>query len=308
MFSRTRCSILFLSILPMALAMAHLHSRSGQSVHVKLIVGYTDRGLATSTWAEAIRHRYDATALDSVAKHVRWVSSAETAWKDLIASRLEAWRSMTDSLLVPFDGTAPPDTVSILLGVHGGNDAFTFAPTTICFDLGRLHREYGPATDNAQSDRIDRFFAHEYTHLLHKAWARAHRVPLKTPFDVALWECLVEGVGNYRSLNRRWVEPGGRLTEHARGVLARLEPVFIERIAALASASEEEAPRLLEGLSDGRFDRKWGALTVALWLAQETTWDNRLLKRWIDAGPDGVLDLAQRYLRKELRSQLPSRR
>lgn len=307
---RSRSYLFGLRWLLVVLSFAATPSTAGtsDSIHLNLVLGYTDHGLATTAWKEAVRHRYDAALLDSVVSHMRRVSTSEHAWKELIVSRLEAWRVMTDSLLAPFEGTVPPDTVTILLGLHGGNDAFTFAPSTICFDLGRLHREYGPATAAVQIGRIDRFFAHEYTHLLHKAWAREHPVALTTPLDVALWECLVEGVGNYRSLNRRWVEPGGRLTEHARSVLAQLEPVFVRRISALASADDDEAPRLMEGLSDGRFDRKWGALTVALWLVQETEWDDRRMKPWIDAGPEGVLDLARRYLAEERRSQLPVRR
>ena len=40
-----------------------------------------------------------------------------------------------------------------------------------------------------------------------------------------------------------------------------------ERLAALEHATEDEAAALLNGLSSGPFDQKWGALTVALWLA-----------------------------------------
>lgn len=273
-----------------------------------IVDGSTPDGRATVAWREAVRHRYSDVALDSVATEVRRPTSTERAWRDLIAERRHAWERSVDSLRMPFADTRPPDSVTILLGLHGGNDAFVHGPTTICFDLGRLQKEYGDAGSEMNRGRIDRFFAHEFTHLLHKAWARDHPVRLTTPLEEALWECLVEGVGNYRSLSPRWVGPGGTLTDHARTVLARLEPVFAERISALSTATTEEAPRLIEGLSDGPFDRKWGALTVALWLAQEAQGDDRRLKPWIDAGLDGVLILAHRYLPEELRARMPSRR
>jgi hypothetical protein len=94
------------------------------------------------------------------------------------------------------------------------------------------------------------------------------------------------------------------LTPHAREVLARLEPIFVERLSALPYANEKDIPNLMQGLSMGPFDRKWGALTVALWLAQEAAGDDRNLQKWVEAGPTGVLSLAEKYLPEELRRKI----
>ena len=63
----------------------------------------------------------------------------------------------------------------------------------------------------------------------------------------------------------------------------------------------------MEGLSMGPFDEKWGALTVALWLAQDVERKESGLERWIEAGPQGVLTLARKYLPAALAQQLPHR-
>ena len=128
----------------------------------------------------------------------------------------------------------------------------------------------------------------------------------ETPLERALWACLAEGLGNYRSLSPRWFEAGGGLSEHARDVLGRLEPIFVERLAALASATDANSDGLMQGLSMGPFEEKWGALPVALWLASETAEDPGALAAWIERGSRGVLVLARRHLPADLAARLPT--
>jgi hypothetical protein len=192
-----------------------------------------------------------------------------------------------------------------LLGNQGGEDAFVNSDTAICFDLSKLHSLYGSASTTENSGRIDRLFAHEFTHVLHKAWRKKHGLELNSPFEYALWECLAEGLGNYRSLSDKWTLPGGNLTPYAREVLLRLQPIFVQRLSALEHANDAEAEPLLKGLSMGPFDQKWGALTVALWLAQEAKGDDHNLRQWVEAGPLGVLILAQKYLPETLKREMP---
>lgn len=264
-------------------------------------LGVSDDGAATSEWREAIRQRHDEKALSAIQASKKRLADEEKLWAGLIKRKVSTWLIMIDSLRIPFQAITPPDTVAILLGNLGGEDAFVNADTTICFDLSKLHSNYGSASTTANSSRIDRFFAHEFTHVLHKAWRKKHKLELDSPFEYALWECLTEGLGNYRSLSDKWILAGGKLTPHAQEVLLRLQPIFVKRLAALEHATDEEAAPLLEGLSSGAFDQKWGALTVALWLAQEAKGDDHNLQKWVEAGPAGVLRLAQKYLPVELK-------
>jgi SAM-dependent methyltransferase len=238
---------------------------------VALVVklGMSEDGAVTSEWIEAIRQRHDEEALSAIQAIKKRLSEEEALWAGLIKRKVSTWLAMIDSLQIPFQAITPPDTVAILLGNLGGEDAFVYSDTTICFDLSKLHSYYGSASTTANSGRIDRFFAHEFTHLLHKAWRKKHGLKLESPFEYALWECLTEGLGNYRSLSDKWILAGGKLTQHAHEVLSRLQPIFIKRLSALEHATAAEAAPLLEGLSMGPFDQKWGALTVALWLVQE---------------------------------------
>jgi hypothetical protein len=53
------------------------------------------------------------------------------------------------------------------------------------------------------------------------------------------------------------------------------EPILVERLVKLAHASKAEESDLTAGLSRGPFAGEWGALPVALWLAQESRGDDR---------------------------------
>ena len=251
-------------------------------------LGISEDGTITAEWKEAIRDRHSAEMLSHIAARPSRFSEDESLWAELIKGKATTWPALIDSLCIPFEAIAPPDTIVILLGSLGGADAFTHSYATICFDLNQLQNQYGTASASVNSNRIDRFFAHEFTHLLHKAWRREKGLEFKSPFDYALWECLTEGLGNYRSLTDKWLLQSGKLTTYAQAVLERLQAMFVERILALQHASEKEAAALLEGLSSGAFERKWGALTVALWLAQEAKGDDRHLRKWVEAGPSGV--------------------
>ena len=210
--------------------------------------------------------------------------------------------------MIPFGRVELPDTIQIVLGNTGGEDAFTPTASRIAFDLSRLEANYGAATSAINQDRIDRFFAHEMTHLLHKAWARGRAIsldaPQHSPLEAALWDCLSEGLGNYRSLSAKWVSADGELTTLAEETLSKLQPVFVERMIGLASASDADVERLMDGLSSGPFAEKWGALTSALWLAQEAKGDPAGLRPWVEAGPRGILALAQRHLPEDLARRL----
>lgn len=268
-------------------------------------LGITQAGMATPAWREAIHARHTEEALSKIMATPRRFSPEETLWADLIRQKAVNWPAHIDSLRIPFSNILPPDTLIILLGNQGGEDAFLSPALSICFDLNKLYRQYGPASDKVNHDRIDRFFAHEVTHVLHKIWRHERGLEFNSPFDYALWECLTEGLGNYRSLSGKWLRENGELSQHAQETLQRLQPVFVERISALRHARETEAAALLAGLSSGAFDQKWGALTVALWLAQEARGDDRNLRKWVEAGPNGVLTLARHYLPEELKIRLP---
>ncbi len=267
--------------------------------------GVDENGLPTQHWLKAIEKRHNAEVLTGFAKTARRYNSAETRWLQLITKKLPVWTTMVDSMRIPFSDIPAPDTVYILPGNQGGSDAFVSAPITICFNLEKLGQFYGAATSAANDDHIDRFFAHEFTHVLHKVWRRQNSQKIETPLERALWECMTEGLGNYRSLSGKWQDGNGNLSAHANKVLDRLQPIFAARMSALATANEVEADSLLKGLSTGKFERKWGALPVALWLAQEAQGNDENLRPWVNAGPSGILKLARKYLPEELQKKLP---
>lgn len=289
---------------PAALYSQTVKNGGHHQVVLALQNGFSSDGAVTPDWIEALRYLRHQPGISAGQFGQKTLTAEETTWANLIKTKLPGWAAMADSLAIPFGSITPPGTVTILLGNQGGEDAFLYKDSTICFDLHKLHHEYGDARAAINVDRIGRFFAHEFTHVLHKAWRKQHPLNLNTPLDAALWNCLTEGLGNYRSLSDKWVTENGALTDHAKAVLSRLQPVFVQRISALRHAGDEEAAKLMEGLSMGPFEQKWGALTVALWLAQEAQGDDANLQKWVEAGPEGILTLAQKYLPEELKGAI----
>ena len=278
------------------------------NTHQKLVLnikyGFSKKGTITSEWLKAIRYLRNKQNLSVNDFDKRKPTNEESVWIDLIKSKILEWTCSIDSLEMPFKEITPPDEVTILLGNQGGEDAFISNDSTICFDLHKLYRIYGSASEKVNRRRINRFFAHEFTHILHRVWKKKNKIKLISPLDCALWECLTEGLGNYRSLSEKWLMNNGELTKHAKEVLNHLQPIFVHRISLLKHADNEEAEKLMQGLSMGQFEKKWGALTVALWLSQEAKRNEVELQKWIDAGPHGILSLARKYLPEELRKKL----
>lgn len=235
-------------------------------------------------WQQMIRKLSGPSAVASAE-----MNDAQRAWASLIRARVSRWESETAKLSEAYAPVAGPEVATIVIGNGGGQDAFVHDPVTIGFDVARLHAEYGDAASPENAARIDRFFRHEYTHLLQKAWLREHPYPTPTPLRTALLGIWTEGLGNTHSLSGRWLGDSSAAAAQAR---AELEPRFVARLAALACASPADADALLADLSMGKFDRKWGALPVALWLAR----DERAVRELIVAGPDGIWTLAEQHL------------
>ncbi|MGH9868045.1 MAG: hypothetical protein ACREAA_07780 [Candidatus Polarisedimenticolia bacterium] len=274
---------------------------SSSGSHLEVVVGVDDKGRATDQWLKMLG-RSGTAAME------KKLSSAEQAWADLIHSRLDVWNDRRGVLAGPFDPIGPPERALIVMGNRGGNDAFTHDPTTMGFDLSALQSAYGDATVPENRRRIDRFFDHEYTHLMQKAWLVDHPYPAQTPLRAALLDIWLEGLGNYRSLSDRWRAADGKASPATLETLAVLEPRLVARMSALACADADAAAPLTTDLSEGKFEAKWGALPAALWLEGEVSGDPQALRRFVLAGPDGIWDLAARRLPGPLRDVLAEAR
>jgi len=268
---------------------------------LELRLGFAEDGFASPEWRAAV--------VEHTGSEPTWElhppSDAEAAWLELMRAHRDAWEARIDELCVPFEGVQPPRTLTLVVGNQHGEDGFGLGEDVIYFDLSALARNYGAASEPANAARLERFFDHETTHVLHGRWERMHPQPVGTPLERALWAMAREGLGNLRSLSETWVGPGGELTPLARETLAELEPILVERLEKLARARAEEESALIKGLSWGPFRKKWGALPVALWLAEESRGDDRALRPFVSAGSAGVLALARRHLAPDLAQRLP---
>ncbi len=300
---------IFIAVMLSALFSCDLREKEATSAHVQsadtLIVklGIADDRISKE-WQGAIARRMNHQMLDSMVRLSRPVTNEEQKWIRLIESKAGRWNEFRDSLAVPFQGIGMSDTIYTLLGYQGVDDGFTYKFQTVCFDVTALHRAYGSADLPVNDNRIDRLFAHEYTHLIHKVWADKENLRLASYRDSILWECLYEGIGMYRSLSARWFPLNDSLPVITNDALHRLYPIFTERLTAIensANLTMTEKIRLHSNLSRGAVANKWGALPVAIWLALEAEGDDTKLIPWIQKGPEGVIQLARKYLDEENR-------
>lgn len=269
-----------------------------------VVPGTQADGKMTDAWYDALASRYphiaDATELHAPQPE----TPGQRAWHALIDSRREAWEAMVPALSVAYAPATAPAEVSILVGNRGSDDAWTAGPARICFDLAALQENYGDANTAENSARIDRFFRHEFTHILQKAWLVDHPAKMDTPTERALFEMWAEGLGNRESLSSKWIDAEGKPTETAREALDALGPKMLDRIQALRCATPAQERELTRDLSSGRFDRKWGALPVALWLAQQEAREPGYTRKFVARGPDAVYFLMGTYLPEAQRDEM----
>lgn len=277
-------------------------ARFGGRTPIEVHLGVTKDGAITDTWYRAIKDRISKDTLSEIKATRLPLGPAEIKWLKLVNEVSAEWTRRRARLHLPFGSTKLQTKLYILAGNQIGDDGFTYKDDTICLDLAAFAKNYGDPTTKENADRILRMLDHEYTHLVHHAWIREHPISMETPFDRALRNLWVEGIGNYRSLSGKWVDNSGNLTPLARQTLAELEPVFVDRVTRLRTATPELEEELSKGLSRGPFTKKWGALTVALWLSQEAKGDDKRLAKWVEAGPKGVIDLSIIYLPSALQT------
>ena len=263
-------------------------------------------GRISEEWRAALASRMPKSIIDSVSELTIPTSAEEKDWLKLIESKAHKWSTYLDSLITPFKNCKIPDTTYVFLGHSGMDDAFTYDSNTVCFDLTALQNNYGAATLIENSGRINRLFAHEFTHLIHKEWARINGIELKTFKDSVMWECIYEGFGMYRSLSEKWLPKNGVLPEITQKALDELSPVFVDRLIEIQVAEhldESSKNRIVANLSRGQVNKKWGAFTVAIWLALEAGSDEKKLIYWADKGLTSVIMLAKKYLTENNRKK-----
>ena len=271
---------------------------------LRLVIDVSPAGVAGDRWLALLRKRLADSSYQAVAQVVRPLTPSERRWAELIRERTTRWEVEIPALAAAYAPARAPELALVVLGNRGGEDAFVHDRSTIGFDLSALEANYGAADEPENGARIDRFFRHEYVHLMQKAWLAAHPVPTDGTLDLALLDVWAEALGNYYSLSPRWRGADGSLTDHAKRTLAALEPRFVARMAAVACAPPAAAAELTADLSAGPFAEKWGALPAALWLAADETDSAGAIRRLIVAGPSGVWALAERRMAPALRPML----
>ena len=284
------------------LAAAQAPADTAPRIRIELAVA--ESGEASSRWLAMLRRRVPAARYDSLAGVRRRLDAAERDWVELLAARRRAWEAAIPALARVFAPIAPPAEAVVVIRNRGGEDAFTHDSVTIGFDVSALARVYGEASAQGNRERVDRLFRHEYVHLLQRRWLGLHPYRDTTPRGAAIAEIWAEGLGVWYSMSERWRMREGRHSAAATAALTRLEPVLVERLAALGCATPGEAPALTAELSFAPFERKWGALPAALWLEAAAARSPAALREFVVEGPDAVWTLADRSLPPRLAAAL----
>jgi hypothetical protein len=282
------------------------HPKENKSQKTIIIQSAAINNRLTDLWLKALITRMSKSEIDSFALLERALTTEEKDWKKLFESRATTWNKYRDSLGVPFEGIVLSDTVKVMTGFLGVDDAFTYENRTICFDLTAFSKVYGKASLPENENKADRIFCHEYSHLLHKAWAQKNKPELKNFRDSVLWECLYEGIGMYRSLTQKWMPVNGTLPQIANETIKELYPQFVQNIAMVEQnqfLTEQQRKAIRKNLSRGSVNKKWGATSVALWFCLESNGNDKRLIPWINKGPEAVLLLAEKYLDNQSKEQ-----
>jgi hypothetical protein len=259
---------------------------------------FDQNGITTKRWLDGLKSRgeFDANQIKGevtpkIKEWIAFVKKHESFWEAIIQ---EQNRLFDDSI----------DTINILIGITGPNDAFIAQNKYICFNLPRIQELYGDVSKPSNQDRLIRFFRHEYSHLLNKRYAKQKNVPLSNPLERAIWHAWNEGLGHYYSLSKSWKPNGTTLPEKTIKALNRLEPIFVERMNQLSQTNDyEKEMELTRDLSFGPFNKKWGALTVALWIMKDVEMNHHSLKALIKGGEKSAIYLAKKYLPEALRNE-----
>jgi hypothetical protein len=107
-----------------------------------------------------------------------------------------------------------------------------------------LQAYYGDAGLPENAERINRFFRHEFVHLLQKAWLPRHPWAMDSPLRTALAEIWAEGLGNYHSLSARWLSTDGKRSKAAASALGLGSALREVRVADSLCASRRDSQGL----------------------------------------------------------------
>jgi len=261
-------------------------------------------GTASARWAEGIAIAIGAERAASLVESSIPLTAAARGWYDVLAASMPQVEQRAGLVARLFGLTAHPAV--ILVGNRGSSDGFGWVPDKIGINVEAFAESYGPP-DEAAVDRMVRIVAHEYLHLLTYAHYTNHRELRETPLDRALWTVFFEGIGDYVSVSDRWLpDERGRYSPVTAETLARLEPVFAERLEKLIGADRSAERDLRANISMGKFDQKWGSLPFALWLHSETArcGEAPTLRRVLELERDAVIPLALRYADPALHDRL----
>ena len=261
-------------------------------------------GTASPVWTEGIAIAIGKETAEAFARESIPLSPHAEAWLGVLEEALPRIEVRAAEVAALFD--VPLMNALVVVGNRGSSDGFGWVPNYIGINVQAFAETYGPPDEGA-SDRMIRIVAHEYLHLLTYAFYPNHRALRQTPLDRALWTIYFEGIGDYVSVSRRWhPDEQGNYSQVTDDTLKMLEPTFVERLEKLAKPAGADERELRAGIAMGKFDRKWGSLSFALWLHSEVKrcGEEQTLQAVIRMERDSVLSLALRYAAPEFKTRL----
>ena len=277
---------------------------NSETPNISLQVSVREDGTATPLWAEGIAVAIGEQAANDFARERLPLTSDANAWLAVLRDALPLIEDRARQLGQLFD--VPPVNAVVVTGNRGSSDGFGWVPDKIGINVQAFADTYGSPAEGA-TDRMVRIVAHEYLHLVTYAFYEDHLERRETPVDRALWTMFFEGIGDYVSVSKRWQpDEHGNYSTITADTLAKLEPIFVERLEMFLSVGNEQENELRSGIAMGKFDEKWGSLPVALWLHSEVKQcgKSETLRTVMRMEREAVLSLALRHISSELRPRV----
>ena len=283
---------------------ASIFGPSGQAVsaalsQVQLYLDVHQDGKMGMKWSKAIQSRYSKKQFELLKNSVKPLSANENQWSNLIEVVLPKWEKQLKTVQKHFPKGIDIGPIEIVMGNQGGNDGFTFSRRTICLDLSSWQKNYGSPFEikkiEENKSRIIRILNHEYAHLLTKAMLVKNPFFPKSFKEDILFQLYFEGIGHVFSLSSKWVDKDYKLTPFAMQKRDELLLIYKKRMKKIDSGSTD--PALVDKMVMGNFADKWGALTIALFLADGMSKSPNFLIDWIPQGPSAIAEFNRGVLK-----------
>jgi hypothetical protein len=278
---------------------------TSHATEVTVKIAVRSSGEPMPIWLDSIRELHDNSELVQMKSQLKPLTQEEKNWLTAFQVKLSEWGPRSEKLSLNFAPVEPPKSFLVVFGNQGGTLGEVMGRGTLAIDLSVWAATFpNIASTETKHEIIERFLAKKFTHFLMQNWAKQNSIPMNTAMDRVLWDLYSEGFSQYKALNPNSKPYKGKLPAASRETLNKLSPVLVERLTKLRSMTKDDEEKVRSQIKSTLEANLWSTMPIALWLAIEANGDDSRLKKWVQLGPPGVIELAKKHLAPEMKHRL----